>query len=771
MDHLLYPMSTAIPPLQVPFLCDDEDEYNGESFTAFPYRRGWANESNRLRWLQCSDEELARRAQIWLYFGLLSAFCGRNIPKASLRGIDEISGSSYLSTARLHHLLDKRTGLDDGRALLREALQYSELVEQRVSSSLGPLHLISCSVQLLLQTLNSSQGLQIKTINSTQRYHIGRRWPLKWSEGLFDGWTIPPAKAIRYRMTALGWCPAKILDLSQKYSCAMLYYMSGLPVERDVNHIQCSESACVAYNIDENSYVPRHTQACNGQNCSLVEATSIGVSSIIEDGFGIPLMSCSIKPDGRIQSELVRAEARREYIAISHVWSGGLGNPNQNGLPECQVRELIHRVHRLQRLTSKRKGVRGHVGSEKEVLFWMDTFCIPVGKAFKSARRIAIDSMALIYSGASAILVLDPELQTISYDTLGVEQALALVLRSSWMSRCWTLQEASLSRAWFVQFKDSPINLANTVRLLSMKSTIDFFVGRGKLLPSIKRALVAELSRFLVDMGEVRYQRRGRYSRSEIWNLKQLESHQALSFATAWNNFQGRTTSKKEDLHQILAGMADIQAGGLRAFALEDRMKAIIKCHASLPIDLLFCPSERMHGDDSTNSWAPSSPQGRRLDETFGSMKVFTDCLYISSKTSSKYLHIFVGQSRDLLADRFQINIPTLGRIWIEFDNLKPDHHRDIQDKTICLMFPIIGPDSQVDIWSESLGARLIIQKQERKDLHMIYDCPFRMYSYDRGSLKSSGEGLISENYPFAPTELVETHSRIFIDCGKSSTL
>ena len=397
----------------------------------------------------------------------------------------------------------------------------------------------------------------------------------------------------------------------------------------------------------------------------------------------------------------------------------------------------------------------------------MDTFCIPVGNDFKSARRKAIDSMALIYSGASAILVLDPELRTFSYSSLGVKQALALVLRSSWMSRCWTLQEASLSKAWYVQFKDKSINLANAARHLGIKNTLDFLIGQGKLLPSIKRALVAELSGFLVDMGEVRYQRRGRYSRSEIWNLKQPESHQALSFATAWNNFQGRTTSKTEDIHQILAGMADVKAGALRAFALEDRMKAMIKCHASLPIDILFCASDRTDGDGLANAWAPNSPQGRRLDETFGSMKVFTDCLYISSETSSKFLQICVGISRDLMANRFEIDVPIIGRVWIETDKSISDQHRDLQDRTICLMFPNLGADSKASIWSESLGARFIVQKQEGKDLHMIYDCPFRMYSYDRGAVKSSIDGCASDIYPYAPTELAEPESRIFIRCGK----
>ena len=85
---------------------------------------------------------------------------------------------------------------------------------------------------------------------------------------------------------------------------------------------------------------------------------------MIEDGFANPLMSCSVNPSGRVQTELV---ACQESIAISHVWSGGLENPTRNGLLECQVRELIRNVHGLQRLTSKYKVIGNYIGSDKDV--------------------------------------------------------------------------------------------------------------------------------------------------------------------------------------------------------------------------------------------------------------------------------------------------------------------------------------------------------------------------------------------------------------------
>ena len=58
-----------------------------------------------LEWLRCSDEELAKRVQLWLYFGLLSEFCGRVIPRASLRAIDQTTKSPRLCTTQLSQLL------------------------------------------------------------------------------------------------------------------------------------------------------------------------------------------------------------------------------------------------------------------------------------------------------------------------------------------------------------------------------------------------------------------------------------------------------------------------------------------------------------------------------------------------------------------------------------------------------------------------------------------------------------------------------------------
>ena len=149
---------------------------------------------------------------------------------------------------------------EDLRSLLVEAWRLSELVESRVTSRQRTLLQISCSVRILLETLNSTHGLQLKNLSSTRRYSFGRRWLFEFSTGLIHGWKISTAKAIKYKMVERGWCPARVDDFSRKFSGSTLHFLSGLPLSSEVSHAVCTASRCIAYNIDESRYVPRYTK-------------------------------------------------------------------------------------------------------------------------------------------------------------------------------------------------------------------------------------------------------------------------------------------------------------------------------------------------------------------------------------------------------------------------------------------------------------------------------------------------------------------------------
>ena len=394
----------------------------------------------------------------------------------------------------------------------------------------------------------------------------------------------------------------------------------------------------------------------------------------------------------------------------------------------------------------------------------MDTFCVPVGQTFRSARKMAINSMAEIFSGADAVLVLDPELRKLNYHEMGPEQSFAHVIRSSWMSRCWTLLEASLSKSWHVQFNDSVIDMLKTVEHRRTRSKVKFLAGRGKVQPSLQRAFNEEVSNFLMEMGEVRYQRRGRYDRSEIWNLKQLESHQAYVFATTWNNFLGQTTSKLEDLHQILAALEDMRVADVRDLSIEDRMKAILKCHVSLPTDLLFCCCERMHDEGAVNTWAPKIPAGQRLDDSFGTMKIFTDCLYISKEEASEHLRFYLVPSGGFKEDKFQFEIPKKEKFWVEMYPKRSSQELHLGNGVLCLGFPIRSKQSGINVSLDSRGARFSLRESTGDDLRLSYNGSFRLYAYDR---EAEGIPPIERLCPLL--EPLTNSNRVFIDCGESS--
>lgn len=85
----------------------------------------------------------------------------------------------------------------------------------------------------------------------------------------------------------------------------------------------------------------------------------------------------------------------------------------------------------------------------------MDTLCIPVQAEHKELRKVAIDRMALIYTGAKEVLVLDAELDQFNLRSEPPQVTDARILYSRWNNRCWTLQEGALVRYCLFQFQDS----------------------------------------------------------------------------------------------------------------------------------------------------------------------------------------------------------------------------------------------------------------------------------------------------------------------------
>ena len=815
MDHLILPPG-SVTTLNIPFVCDCVGEYDGSDFFDFPKHKRWNTEpGNELQWTFCPEDELASRVQLWLFFGTLSEFCGRVVKTEELRSHGSAEGLSALKTENLAKLIHARRARtvktraeerDRFQRRLRDVLVrvswLSEIVELRVEGGQTTLALVSCSVRSLLQTLISIEtfdvhykkslapaGIIANSLNLRHSAHQNEK------AGIIPGWvadsfTVHPAKAIKHAMAASGWCPSQIHHFSQSLSNAATYYLSGIlqGTWRSMEHGSCTDLKCFAMNINKDDYTQQHHTECSAQSataigigapvlatiggncCPPINVNPDDLASIIGDRGGIPLLSCFMNRSGRLQARVIRADFRTEYVAISHVWAGGMGNPKVNGLPKCQILRLYHLVRSILAFTSSRtiSVQRNRVSQNAPVNLWIDTLCIPVPQSLQSYRDKAIDLLPETYSNARTVLVLDPELQSIQHKGVAIELILARVQSSPWMSRYWTLREASLSRSLYIQFADGALNAGKLLHEAEalVEKLASARPGTGKWE---RRYLVAELARALLEMDGVCYQSRDQEYRRFDWSLKLLEENQAHSFAQTWNNLLGRDTSRIEDLHQILAGMQDINLAAIRPYRPEDRMKAILKSHATLPVDLLFCRSEKIPNVKPVNAWAPMYPQGQRLNYYLGCMRVHTDCLLLHPFVTSR-LHVCTVDSSVFSHLKFILNLDDTDRFWVERSVQNSVLPLTEKENHFVLLFPKVDDRSMTRFDHKCDGALFKITKREHKSLWLMYASSVQVFAYHCSHLNSS-QGCTHGEPPSLSAEREEDGMRIFVDCCKYSAV
>ena len=112
-----------------------------------------------------------------------------------------------------------------------------------------------------------------------------------------------------------------------------------------------------------------------------------------------------------------------------------------------------------------------------QVLIWLDTLCCPVTPV--EARQIALARMKQTYQQANHVLVLDASLQNYNCQSLNAVEACARIFTSGWMRRLWTLQEGSLAKTIWFQFRDSAVDLSSLLSALHRILTTE--IGRKGL--------------------------------------------------------------------------------------------------------------------------------------------------------------------------------------------------------------------------------------------------------------------------------------------------
>lgn len=192
------------------------------------------------------------------------------------------------------------------------------------------------------------------------------------------------------------------------------------------SHHKCTKLECVAAQIDTTKYETQHVSSdCD---CSFVKVAAHELANSLSLG-RIPRIRIEVRGAA---SDNIRTSVVDEgpYVAISHVWSHGLGNQYSNSLPNCQLRRSKRHIDTL----------RHSLAHDCPLDIWIDTLCIPVQPQFKDSRHLAIQKLFRTFDDALAILVIDIELYTSSMQASFLEIGLR-ILFSAWQRRLWTLLE------------------------------------------------------------------------------------------------------------------------------------------------------------------------------------------------------------------------------------------------------------------------------------------------------------------------------------------
>ena len=460
MDHLPSPNnSLANEDSFVPYVC--KKVYDSGPFLTYPVRECvthalpldgknpggspyWAHERN----YPTPKPEQEDFLQRWLFFGLIHEILGDRY-KPEIRTIQTDEGeSSTVSTLGLVETLDQWISDVQGSVDLRHTYEHiAECLRLAFATLHGAGPDFDPKVKLSLASLG-----ELFALATNGAYHpLEDKCPSIFHY-LVDGayWRQP--------MLASGWCPSQIKVNNEKmFRLQTLHFLTllGQPAG-DGLHERCDSDRCSAYQNDLASYQTKHITGCN---CEHLLIDTKYLAEILERG-SLPLLQ--IQPGNTLSElsvELIPSHPTSCYIALSHVWADGLGNPFQNSLPRCQL-EFLHEI-------VKEYNVKLNPGAEQDMLLWIDTLCCPVEPG--KAKNIALASMKKTYLEATRVLVLDTSLRTHCSKTMDPIEACARILSSGWTRRLWTLQEATLpardSRLSFL-FRDGAINIHHLLQQL-----------------------------------------------------------------------------------------------------------------------------------------------------------------------------------------------------------------------------------------------------------------------------------------------------------------
>ncbi|EXJ69685.1 uncharacterized protein A1O5_06756 [Cladophialophora psammophila CBS 110553] len=575
MDHLPLPKLSSWEHIQVPYyICDDFEYLYKGPWATYHQRHGYYTPQEfyprkNKPYPDKFKPRLAAFVQSWLWFGMLQEFLNEDlrledwtapctVEEDAKKTTTRISTCGLL--AKLDHWVEVIQGKsDENRVSELKAIDYllhdADRQKSHFELSEGSNFLEAWDV--LPQSLLLSLNILINTLKIVRNSAWPDITPLQRHPGIFYD---KLERITRHD----GWCPVAVNALALSCDAISGYCVSLLgPVKSPQDHMACNPELCSALQVDHQTYQTRHIEP--GCKCDMSEPLSRLVATILQAN-KIPIIRLG-GPDGKL--EVAASDCHEHnFVAISHVWSDGLGNLHHNSLPSCQLRKIQYQVNALMWNYSSKPEEKANT------FFWIDTICVPVGSSFRAERNFAISQMVHVYRKASMTLILNAELNDIPSDTPSWELS-ARINRTAWFRRLWTLHEGIISRRCLFQLSDRAIKFSELI----MKPPDH----RSAVLSEIEKSILEQTSRMYTNMETFKA-------------LPRLERSREI-----WRAFAGRTTSNADDETICLSNMLGLDLTPILAIDRSDpdvcskRMKAFLLEQKLFPQGLIF---EAQSGSD-----------------------------------------------------------------------------------------------------------------------------------------------------------------------------
>ena len=214
-------------------------------------------------------------------------------------------------------------------------------------------------------------------------------------------------------------------------------------------HASCDGDRCQAGDSVTSGQVTRHvSDSCR---CEYIRVDEDQLVDCLKRGC-LPLLRLKEETNAdKMSIEVVASTDSTSYVALSHVWADGLGNPTATALPKCQLSRLKKLIDNLDFEYLDMSFVLNRPWDAPEMLLWCDTLCCPV--VSREGHSMALRQMYRTYDEASVVLVLDRSLISHRVGGMRIDEACVRIAASRWMTRLWTLQEGALPatkhRLWF----------------------------------------------------------------------------------------------------------------------------------------------------------------------------------------------------------------------------------------------------------------------------------------------------------------------------------